>query len=146
VNGDRCPGPGAGHAGRDAVPALIVEELRAVARCRADRRRDPARAFGALASLARRRDNTVGRQPDPPALPAADWERHHPGAWDHFGHVSRGQARRKGLEPSGVAAAGCVLGYVFTAIAVIAIIAIAVAAAHAGSAPCDASNPNWPYC
>jgi Domain of unknown function (DUF4190) len=63
-----------------------------------------------------------------------------------FGHVSRGQARRKGLEPSGVATAGCVLGYVFTAIAVIAIIAIAVAAAHAGSAPCDASNPNWPYC
>jgi peptidyl-prolyl cis-trans isomerase B (cyclophilin B) len=63
-----------------------------------------------------------------------------------FGHVSRGQARRKGLEPSGVATAGCVLGYVFTAIAVIAIIAIAVAAAYAGSAPCDTGNPNWPYC
>jgi len=31
VNGDRCPGPGAGHGGRDAAPTLMVEKLRAVA-------------------------------------------------------------------------------------------------------------------
>jgi hypothetical protein len=31
VNGDRCPGPDADHGDRDAVPTLMVEELRAVA-------------------------------------------------------------------------------------------------------------------
>jgi Domain of unknown function (DUF4190) len=66
-----------------------------------------------------------------------------------FGHVSRGQAKRAGKQPSGVATAGCVLGYIFTAITVIVIIAVAVAAAKAASSvqlPCDRTNPNWPYC
>jgi hypothetical protein len=64
-----------------------------------------------------------------------------------FGHVSRSQAKRAGKQPSGVATAGSVLGYIFTAITVIAIIAVAVAAAKAASSvqvPCDVTNPNWP--
>ncbi len=53
VNGDRCPGPGAGHGGRDAVPTLMVEELRAVAvgylAARAD---DPASLQALLGDMA----------------------------------------------------------------------------------------------
>jgi hypothetical protein len=66
-----------------------------------------------------------------------------------FGHVSRGQAKRAGKQPSGVATAGCVLGYIFTAITIIVIIAVAVAAAKAANSvqmACDVTNPNWPNC
>jgi uncharacterized protein DUF4190 len=50
-----------------------------------------------------------------------------------LGHVSRGQAKRHGLQPSAIATLGCILGYVFTVIAVIGIIVIVAAAAKSGS-------------
>jgi peptidyl-prolyl cis-trans isomerase B (cyclophilin B) len=52
-----------------------------------------------------------------------------------FGHVSRGQAKRAGQQPSAVATWGAVLGYVFTALTVIVIIAVIVAAVKFGSNP-----------
>ena len=48
-----------------------------------------------------------------------------------FGHVSRGQAKRAGKQPSGVATAGCVLGYVFTGFTALFVIVFAIAAAKA---------------
>jgi len=49
-----------------------------------------------------------------------------------LGHVSRGQARRRGLEPSAVATWACALGYVFIAAAV-AVLAVLLAAQPSAS-------------
>ena len=50
-----------------------------------------------------------------------------------FGHISRGQAKRKGLRPSAVATWGLVLGYVFTGLAVLLVISLAATAAKTAS-------------
>lgn len=66
-----------------------------------------------------------------------------------LGHVSRGQAKRAGLNPAPVATWGAVLGYLFTITYIIIIIALAVAAVHAANSiptTCDYTNPNWPNC
>ena len=52
-----------------------------------------------------------------------------------FGHISRGQAKRKGLRPSAVATWGLVLGYVFTGLAVLLVIILVVATAKTASGP-----------
>lgn len=41
--------------------------------------------------------------------------------------MSRGQAKRKGLQPSGVATAGTVLGYLFTVCSVLVFVVLAAA-------------------
>jgi Domain of unknown function (DUF4190) len=46
-----------------------------------------------------------------------------------FGHKSRGEARRAGRQPSGMATAGLVLGYIGLAVTVIAVIVIIAVAA-----------------
>jgi hypothetical protein len=50
-----------------------------------------------------------------------------------LGHVSRGQAKRRGLQPSAVATWGTVLGYVFTGLTVLVVILLVATAAKVGS-------------
>ena len=50
-----------------------------------------------------------------------------------LGHVSRGQAKRRGLQPSAVATWGTVLGYVFTGLSALVVIVLLVTAAKVGS-------------
>lgn len=51
-----------------------------------------------------------------------------------LGHVSRGEARRADRQPSGLATAGLVLGYIFTVLAVLAVVIVVAAAANTGDA------------
>jgi hypothetical protein len=62
-----------------------------------------------------------------------------------LGWVSIASAHRDGRRASGLAEAAMTVGALATLIAVIAIIALAHAAATA-PAPCDLSNPAYPYC
>jgi hypothetical protein len=54
-----------------------------------------------------------------------------------FGHVSRGQAKRAGQQPTGLATAGTILGWIFTVISVLLIIVLITAAARTAT---DISN------
>ena len=54
-----------------------------------------------------------------------------------FGHVSRGQAKRAGQPPTGLATAGTILGWIFTVISVLLIIVLITAAAKTAT---DISN------
>lgn len=63
-----------------------------------------------------------------------------------LGHVSRGQARRRGLRPSVPATLGCVLGYVFTVLGILGIIMIVNAFTPGQPVPCDYTNSHYPYC
>jgi hypothetical protein len=60
-----------------------------------------------------------------------------------LGWVSISAAHRDGRRASGLAEAAMMVGALATLIAVIAIIALAHSAAPA---PCDLSNPAYPYC
>ena len=66
-----------------------------------------------------------------------------------LGHVSRGQARRRGLRPSVPASMGCILGYALTILVITGIILLIAAMARTGPPPlpCEAgANPHYPWC
>ena len=69
-----------------------------------------------------------------------------------LGHVARGEAKARGMQPSPVATWGCILGYIFTVIYAVIVISVAVAAVQTAnnlpnpSSTCDISNPDWPNC
>jgi hypothetical protein len=65
-----------------------------------------------------------------------------------LGHVSRGAAKRHGLEPASVATAAMIIGYIGLALGVLLGIMVVLAFAHTGGqpVPCDTTSPAWPYC